>query len=320
MFSEVLVIVQVFLGIKCEHLISRVSLENHGRPDIVDIYTNYEDEGRVLRDYQEIYHSSRRSPIVHTLPNSNFEEYNGNSYRDRIDFHYPNVEFLTRDHVKSDLGDFSPASNDQFNFMNNDKVNDNGYFNPKKSRKPRMKIYRFNDSEFEYEPVKLSYVQKIPQLTSNKSHNDNTRYEEIATEFSDTSKNESTKGRINILLKKYLAKLYSKKYNSTSGSGIKTSSDFQLTSGGEQDASPKTKYFENNLWNAKKQKINKLFSLFTVVQFNNSQCNATSSAGSYLGICYTAQECSDLGGTAVGNCANSYGVCCVCKLLPKMFS
>ena len=39
----------------------------------------------------------------------------------------------------------------------------------------------------------------------------------------------------------------------------------------------------------------------------------TGSAGSLNGNCYTKQECDQLGGTAAGNCAESYGVCCVCK-------
>ena len=31
------------------------------------------------------------------------------------------------------------------------------------------------------------------------------------------------------------------------------------------------------------------------------------------GNCYTKQECDQLGGTASGECAEGYGVCCVCK-------
>ena len=32
---------------------------------------------------------------------------------------------------------------------------------------------------------------------------------------------------------------------------------------------------------------------------------------SLQGVCYTSQECSDLGGTADGNCANGFGTCCI---------
>ena len=31
------------------------------------------------------------------------------------------------------------------------------------------------------------------------------------------------------------------------------------------------------------------------------------------GVCYTSQECSDNGGTTDGNCAASFGVCCILK-------
>jgi hypothetical protein len=49
-------------------------------------------------------------------------------------------------------------------------------------------------------------------------------------------------------------------------------------------------------------------SIFNVVTFPNSACGATSG---YNGTCYTAAECSSLGGTASGTCASSFGVCCV---------
>jgi len=49
-------------------------------------------------------------------------------------------------------------------------------------------------------------------------------------------------------------------------------------------------------------------SVFNVVSFPNSVCGATSG---YNGTCYTATECTTLGGTASGTCASSFGVCCV---------
>merc|ERR1711862_492257 len=52
----------------------------------------------------------------------------------------------------------------------------------------------------------------------------------------------------------------------------------------------------------------KALSLFNVVTFPNTACGATSG---YNGTCYTATECSSLGGTASGTCASSFGVCCV---------
>lgn len=52
------------------------------------------------------------------------------------------------------------------------------------------------------------------------------------------------------------------------------------------------------------------FSLFNVVKFKNTGCQSTSD-GNLQGVCYTKQECEDLGGTGEGNCAASFGVCCI---------
>merc|ERR1712013_70565 len=54
----------------------------------------------------------------------------------------------------------------------------------------------------------------------------------------------------------------------------------------------------------------KVFSLFSIVQFPNEACTSTS--GTYSnGTCFTANECSSNGGSANGNCASGFGVCCV---------
>lgn len=60
----------------------------------------------------------------------------------------------------------------------------------------------------------------------------------------------------------------------------------------------------------------KLFSLFTIVNFKNEPCTSTSSISSGStsnrnGTCYTSSECSSKGGSAKGNCASGFGVCCV---------
>jgi len=52
------------------------------------------------------------------------------------------------------------------------------------------------------------------------------------------------------------------------------------------------------------------FSLFNVVKFKNTGCQATSSA-SLQGVCHTKQECTDGGGMADGNCAAGFGTCCI---------
>merc|ERR1711915_130153 len=54
----------------------------------------------------------------------------------------------------------------------------------------------------------------------------------------------------------------------------------------------------------------KAFSLFSIVQFPNQQCTGSSSSSTY-GTCYTSSECSAKGGSADGNCAAGFGVCCV---------
>jgi len=52
----------------------------------------------------------------------------------------------------------------------------------------------------------------------------------------------------------------------------------------------------------------KAFSLFSVVNFPNLEC--TTQMTDMKGICVTAEECSGRSGTASGNCASGFGVCC----------
>ena len=58
-------------------------------------------------------------------------------------------------------------------------------------------------------------------------------------------------------------------------------------------------------------KNGKSFSVLNVVRFPNTDCMGT---GSLNGTCYTASECTSLGGSAAGACASSFGVCCVFSL------
>lgn len=57
----------------------------------------------------------------------------------------------------------------------------------------------------------------------------------------------------------------------------------------------------------------KAFSLFSVVTFKNEECTSEASfaGGAVKGTCYSSTECSDKAGTASGNCASGFGVCCV---------
>jgi len=61
------------------------------------------------------------------------------------------------------------------------------------------------------------------------------------------------------------------------------------------------------------QRDQKSFSLFSVLKWQNSACQAVSD-DSLQGVCYTKQECDDLGGTEDGNCAAGFGTCCVITL------
>jgi len=62
--------------------------------------------------------------------------------------------------------------------------------------------------------------------------------------------------------------------------------------------------------NFTQQREQRLFSLFSIVQFQNDECTSVSSSTT-LGTCFTSSECSAKSGTASGNCAAGFGVCCV---------
>lgn len=51
----------------------------------------------------------------------------------------------------------------------------------------------------------------------------------------------------------------------------------------------------------------KLLSLFQIVTFPNEPCIGNAGKN---GTCYTSEECTSKGGSAAGNCAQGYGVCC----------
>lgn len=221
---------------------------------------------------------------------------------DRLDFHYPKVEFLTKIDRKYTLDN----TDDDFQFMKHQKfvgeaVTKPNYFD----HINKLKI----QEDIKYQPIKLSYVEKVPKEEENTTIG--TRYEEngILT-------NNNTKNNLHNFLKNYLQKLYSQTYNNTETTAIRPSSFSKLTDTNDGSKADAENKFIGGVVSKIKQKAvhkSKLFSLFTIVQFNNTQCNATSSSVSYLGVCYTAAECNRISGTPVGNCASGYGVCCVGK-------
>ncbi|KAG7209970.1 hypothetical protein KM043_011559 [Ampulex compressa] len=68
-----------------------------------------------------------------------------------------------------------------------------------------------------------------------------------------------------------------------------------------------TKKFENNGRNYTNRE-NRLFSIFTVVKFDNAICVGTNGEN---GTCLAASECVQRRGISNGICANGYGVCCI---------
>jgi len=70
-----------------------------------------------------------------------------------------------------------------------------------------------------------------------------------------------------------------------------------------------SKRFDYHL-NKTSVKQGKVFSLFNVVQFPNDVCTTTSQTFT-KGTCLASSECSSKSGTATGNCAAGFGVCCV---------
>ena len=62
--------------------------------------------------------------------------------------------------------------------------------------------------------------------------------------------------------------------------------------------------------------ILEVFSLFSIVQFPNQECTGLVTD---FGTCYTSGECSAKGGTASGNCAAGFGVCCKLRSLQINF-
>lgn len=72
----------------------------------------------------------------------------------------------------------------------------------------------------------------------------------------------------------------------------------------------------DNVTEVESNRNGKIFSLFSIVQFKNTGCKSQSamSTGQSAvrnGTCFTASECSNKGGTASGNCAAGFGVCCL---------
>merc|ERR1711935_51893 len=67
---------------------------------------------------------------------------------------------------------------------------------------------------------------------------------------------------------------------------------------------------------ADQERNDRMFSLFSVVQFKNDPCTSSDKISSASttnrnGTCVTSSECIERSGSAKGNCAAGFGVCCV---------
>lgn len=190
---------------------------------------------------------------------------------------------------------------------------------------------RKNSDVFKFESSSGDFVQRHPRLDENQKKTNNkiiigTNIQKITK--TNESRNQDSRVRINQILKGYLAKLYDKKFSKPTTDFLQNDSNLKKTQNGDVSENlevdgQKSKLFDGNtLWEIKDKIKNKtlgfkqLFSLFTIVKFNDSECQATSSSGTYSGVCYHETVCSNMNGMAVGNCADGYGVCCVCEYLP----
>ncbi|ENN75071.1 hypothetical protein YQE_08384, partial [Dendroctonus ponderosae] len=144
------------------------------------------------------------------------------------------------------------------------------------------------------------------------------RYEEVELTISPVTE-PSTNSPMNGLMKKFLAKLLVEQYGRRP---IKGKVERTNKTGSQSSQNPKTSKQEQELKflygdtlgtlkNKTLAKLKQFFGIFTVVKFNNSECNTTNWAGTWQGTCLTASECTRMSGTALGGCARGFGVCCV---------
>ncbi|KAK9874338.1 hypothetical protein WA026_002688 [Henosepilachna vigintioctopunctata] len=154
-----------------------------------------------------------------------------------------------------------------------------------------------------FEPVKIPHLTPAPKAKLSTSPS-------VLSHVQKISKNEAinlNRRNINNLLKRYMDRLYKKKYQSPRYVEIDPN-DID----GE-----KSKIFGGGLEtlvllkNKTKNFANKFLNVFQVIKFNNSACQGTINNLNYQGTCYLASQCSSLNGMAAGSCADGYGVCCI---------
>ncbi|XP_066153722.1 uncharacterized protein [Euwallacea fornicatus] len=164
------------------------------------------------------------------------------------------------------------------------------------------------------EPHRFSGVSTTTTVKVQESA-DADRYQEVDL-VPVLKKTPDTKKRINQMMKKYLSSLLVGKYGfNTNAKKRKIYKNSSVNLKGPKQDLQEFKFLNADmLWDLKNKtiwKIKQFFSLFTVVKFNNTECNATNWAGTWQGVCLTTTECTQWSGIGMGDCASGYGVCCV---------
>lgn len=61
----------------------------------------------------------------------------------------------------------------------------------------------------------------------------------------------------------------------------------------------------------------RFLNIFNIIKFENSECTSTQEMLEEMsGTCYHDYQCTEMGGTSIGECADGLGVCCIC-MSPK---
>lgn len=60
----------------------------------------------------------------------------------------------------------------------------------------------------------------------------------------------------------------------------------------------------------------RFLNIFNIIKFENSECTSTQAMLEEMtGTCYHDYQCTEMGGTSIGECADGLGVCCICNVV-----
>lgn len=265
----------------------RNNYDNHpSHSRYIDVYTNYPHVETVLENYKSV----------------------SNRYNHRVSRYMPVTIYNNRRKIETPGGDEFTFSDDNFVYMQSEK-----YIDPQTDNWPKSTPYSFH-----YPLTERPQFKTRKNKTSTKHHHSFTNIQKIPKPIQKNppKPTKSTTTNINEILKKYIAKLQSKKQPRPKKhvqAIVPQIKPKNVTKVGKVHS----KFFEEPLMALKNKTMkfaHKFLSLFTIIQFPNSRCQANGvNTGDYEGTCYHVTECDSLNGTAIGECAEGYGVCCVCK-------